>query len=796
MAVEDVRALVDRADAEPVEVARAARARLRDVSAETLLDHEQSIVAWALGLALRHRRELDEAATWLGRAIEGLVDGSDDQTRVGLTLAGVLAFRGEFGRAIAFLDGLSPSSELAPRVTFQRAAIAEHVGDVEAAAAGYEEALRLFEATGDRLGEAHALSGLGLVARRHGDAVTALERFGAARDVYLDLGLDMLAAAMRSNMGWAASRSGDLVGAIELFERAAAELRAHGESFIETELDLIEALMLLGRRTEATDRAVRVLTQLQSAGASADRAELLVALGEALAMSHHPDVAAQAFTTAERLFADQGRPSWGALVRLRRHLVWDDEASRGDLLAVGNVLREAGLTDAAADADVQVVERWRRGSTGAASSSSLDRAVDACLDRLLGLAADDPRRAFGKAVRAVGDDQFSRACEIAMRAIDRTVSVTIGATSLESRVAMARLRRHVTAVGASAARAGDDPQAVLRIIAALQRLALRPVGRGAWSTESEADWTVGRAVRPTDVRLVAVLDEGDELVCVSSEGAHAAFLDSPPRSAVLDLLERHDALLRTAIAGQPTAALTDLLDRTATELRSCLPWLSGEGPLALVATGALARAPWSSVADRPVRVVADLAEGALPSAGTTALVGPGLATARQEIALLGALLGDSLHVADGDPLGAIAHAGGATLHLCCHGHHDPINPMLSTYELDGGHVSAVEIEAVDRAPALVVAAACRAGATETSGTATALGLPTAWLAAGASTVVAPRCAIPDDDRTVATVVAIHGALADGATPEMATWQARTHGDETVARSLSVVGRLPTPALTT
>ncbi len=783
MNIETARTLVTQADANPAEAATAARAALMGVGEDAPLDGAHAIAAWSLGLALRHLRELDESRTWLLRAIDGLQPGSDDHTNAVMSLTGLLAFTGEFDEADQLLTSLTPSRELAPRVTFQHANIAGRVGDVERAAEGYATALTQFRANGDRLGEAHTRNGLGLIATTSGHPDRAFDHFREAREIYLDLGLDLLAVLTRSNMGYAATRTGNLVAAIELLDTAKEELRAHGEPYIETELDHAEALMLLGRRTEALDRTAAALRSLQSSGASADRAELLVALAMALFAIGHGDVAERSLATADRLFEEQGRASWRHVVTLRRLQATSDTGTDvvADALRVGDQLRDVGLDAEAMDADLLAVARgWPRA----------DVRLDGPLERLRSLERDDLRRVYADAVSALLDDDPDGACAIVRRAITQAARETIGAPTLEVRIALAQLREGITHVGVHAARRADDPATIVWIVSALQQLALRPAGSKAAAAVSDGQThpaiDLAREPHSAGAQVIVLLDDGTDLVCVRADGASMSFVRTPQRSIVLDLVDRHDAVLREAL-GSDQSPVQGLLDSTAAALRAHLSWLDGDGPLSLAVTGELARAPWTSLAARPVRIVAELAPGAVPAPATTMVVGPGLHTQDEEVAELQAVLGELLRVADGSPLDAIAAAEGATLHLSCHGHHDVDNPMLSTYELADGTVSALEIEALDAAPVLVVAAACRAAAAQPAGVST-LGLPTAWLAAGASTVVASTYTIPDDMRTVAAVARIHAELAAGALPEEAVWRARAGGD-VVARALSVVGRL-------
>ena len=143
------------------------------------------------------------------------------------------------------------------------------------------------------------------------------------------------------------------------------------------------------------------------------------------------------------------------------------------------------------------------------------------------------------------------------------------------------------------------------------------------------------------------------------------------------------------------------------------------------------------------------------------VVGPGLLTQDEEVAELGAVLGDRLRIADGNPLDAIAAARGATLHLSCHGHHDADNPMLSTYELADGTCPPLRSRHSTRRRPL--SSPPPAGRRPPN-------LPACLDARAAHCLVCRRSehrgrvayTIPDDMRTVAAVARIHAELANGA----------------------------------
>ena len=353
----EARALVERADSDPESVRSAATALLAEVDPTEHLRGAQPYAAWALGLALRHLRELADSRRWLTRAADALSANEPDHTRVVLTLAGTLAFLGELHEADALLADVETTSDLAGRVRFQRAAIAERLGDVAHAADGYAQALDDFRRAGAQLGAAHALSGVGLIELERDQPSDALHRFRDARSLYAELGLDLLQATAAHNEGLAAMRSGDLISAIGLLAEASEELERLGQPFAETALDRIECLLLLGRPAEAARRAAEAIEILQRAGGATDRAELLTTIGAALRRSGNAELARRAFDVAGQLFAEQGRPTWVDVVELRRLESASEPTvdTLASLAAVTSRLRQAGMESFATEGDVSIL---------------------------------------------------------------------------------------------------------------------------------------------------------------------------------------------------------------------------------------------------------------------------------------------------------------------------------------------------------------------------------------------------------------------------------------------------------
>jgi CHAT domain-containing protein len=93
-------------------------------------------------------------------------------------------------------------------------------------------------------------------------------------------------------------------------------------------------------------------------------------------------------------------------------------------------------------------------------------------------------------------------------------------------------------------------------------------------------------------------------------------------------------------------------------------------------------------------------------------------------------------------LGGLARASLA--HLAAHGHHAGDNALFSGLELADGTLMGYDIQRLPSVPALVVLSACDVGQSEIAPGDESLGMVTAFVTAGAGTVVAAVCRIGDE----------------------------------------------------
>ena len=605
-----------------------------------------AVVYWAGGLALRHLRELDEAAEWLGLALAACDE--QDHTAISLTLAGTLVLAGRLDTADEILAAASTEGPVGARVAFQRAVVANRRGDLDRAERGFTEALASFRAYDDELGEAHAQSSLGLVDVDRGHAARAIPRFGLARALYRDLGLGMLATLARHNLGYAALRAGDLATAVDQFTAAEEELREVGEPFAEVALDRAEALLLLGATGRAAAVAVEALRTLDHAAADTERAESLVALGRAFAASGRRDLARRAFAAAVELFSQQGRTGWEHVVAVRR-LTAEPDVSVVEAVEVARNAHADGNHDVAADADLFVVEHGRAGSSE----------VEGAYDRLGRLDGADHRRQVATLLRLGREGRDAEVAAQAVLTLDRTRRSVDLTTPLDLRSGVVSRQRHALRLGVQAALRAGDARAVIDLALAAQRVVFAPLAKasapvdlaraaasGDLPVETWRDLHQAGGVtipeetsQPVDDPLIepypvlVLIYDGERLAAArlrpdgSSEllsaGSRTDVLDAPPPPGAA-----HPGRPRPEHGGRRRRA------RSRDSVATFLPWLEDAVSVNFLPVGGVASAPWSALfsgaVDRRGRPPRE--PGAERPRSSTVAVGPRLLSSDAEVA--------------------------------------------------------------------------------------------------------------------------------------------------------------------
>jgi tetratricopeptide (TPR) repeat protein len=213
-------------------------------------------------------------------------------------------------------------------------------------------------------------------------------------------------------------------------------------------------------------------------------------------------------------------------------------------------------------------------------------------------------------------------------------------------------------------------------------------------------------------------------------------------------------------------------------------------PLVVVPAGALHGLAWGALpglTGRAISVSPSLIGWAVARstthgpalAGAVLLAaGPGLEGAPAEIDAVARLYRRPIvlvgeHANAEETLAAMSHSRLA--HLACHGAFRADNPLFSTISLAGGPMTVYDLERCRPMPPTVVLSACNVATSSVLRGGTLLGLASALMTFGASTVVAPLTPV-NDARVVDVMVELHRALAQGRSPAEALAVASTRDD--------------------
>lgn len=183
-----------------------------------------------------------------------------------------------------------------------------HTGQFEDARNAHGAALALREESGDLLGAARSINGLGLVALREGEIPAAVSLFARALDAAVSAGSAEFAAYARLNLGAALAEQGQARQAREQLEQAASYLRGAGRGNYladtlhrlaathRAEGDHARALVLA---TEAVHEATCAGLPMYLAGPLCELAEIHLVLGDTT-------VARAALAEARGIYAELG----------------------------------------------------------------------------------------------------------------------------------------------------------------------------------------------------------------------------------------------------------------------------------------------------------------------------------------------------------------------------------------------------------------------------------------------------------------------------------------------------------
>jgi hypothetical protein len=266
------------------------------------------------------------------------------------------------------------------------------------------------------------------------------------------------------------------------------------------------------------------------------------------------------------------------------------------------------------------------------------------------------------------------------------------------------------------------------------------------------------------------------------------------REALVRLRADLDARAGRAMPARMALAVDEATRRDATTLAAAildpvLP-LVGDRDLVVVPTGILVTVPWSALpgcAGRPVTVAPSAtswlaARRAMPGTGALRrallVAGPGNDRGDAEVTAIASVLAGAtvLTGSRASPAATLAAMSAADLaHLAAHGHHHPRNALFSELRLAGGSLMGYDLQHLHATPAMVILSSCHLGLHAIRPGDETLGMATALLSAGTSTVIASVSAVADES-AMSAMTGYHGALRRGLSPAAALARATAGGD--------------------
>jgi tetratricopeptide (TPR) repeat protein len=790
------------AGAEDLFAARQEAAELQDPILAARVDVTLALVAFFTGSA-------DGAHEILAQA-EPHLDGAD-LARLE-TQRGLIRHRsGELRAAVAdYMSALRRFDRSADPVGRIRALLNlglahAQLGELAAAERRLAEGATLAEATNQQFLAACSRHNLGYARSRAGRLPAALGDIRTARELFIAIGRHDNAAYAQADLAELLLRTQLRAEAAEAADEALTGLRRFGN-----ETELADALLLAARCRLPAGRidAAREAAALSSASFRRQHRSSWEAMA---------DYVQAEIEATERPTAATAETMWEVSRRLDRY-GWSSEATAARVRA-GQLFLGAGDVDRAAAVlgGLRVVADRPAGDRAAAylargllaaargdrprARAAVRRGLRVVSDNQTSLGALEFRTfaaGHGEALVELGarlavDDHRPRELLERVESTRRTLWLAPRAMppSDEELAKLLAELRVVTEDLRAAIGAGGDSVELRRRRVELER-AIRDHTRRA---EAEGDAMGGGAVGVGDA-IAALGDHvlleyaaiDDQLYAVTVVGRSARLHEL---GSVAGLAEDVDAcafaihrLNRVQGSAASKAAARATLDELGHRLADRLVPTRirrSERPLVVVPTGALHGLAWAALpglSGRPVSVspslvgwaVADVAAARSARPGGVLLAaGPELPAAPTEVEKLATLYRrPTLLVGAAATADAALHALGRSrvAHLACHGSYRADNPLFSTLSFADGPLTVYDLERCPTMPRTVVLSACSVATSSVLRGGTLLGLASALMTFGASTIIAPLTPV-SDEQVVPVMVGVHRAMVGGASPAAA-----------------------------
>ncbi|MET0697731.1 MAG: CHAT domain-containing tetratricopeptide repeat protein [Acidimicrobiia bacterium] len=757
----------------------------------------------SLALVLLYRGDtqgaLDE--TELAMADLSGPDLARNEMQIGLILQRIGRLDDALVHYRSALTGLRRSSDrlAEARLLSNRGVLHGYRGELDLGVSDLEAARLIAEDLGQELIVAASAHNLGFLEGRRGDVPAALAWFDQAEAAYEALGRP----PGMTEVLWA--NRGELLLTVGLYSEAEQAVNAaiSGLEKTENQTDLSEARLLAAevalaaRRpddaleaasvaasefTEQDRRAWRLLAEYAalrarfedqtSGGAKASDA---ARLAEELAAIGLPSEAQHCHLLAGRIAMRDG-----ALKDARRQLGAASGARRR-----GSALDRAKAWHA--EALLRQAEGNARGSTRA-----IEAGFKAIRDYRLTLGAADLRshaaaQGLDLAVLAIEHGVASGSPWQVLKAVEswRAESSQVASVRPPSDPELTRLLselRRTSAEIREAAMAGGTTQPLIlqeaRIEHEIKMLSrrLRGSGHARATLPTNRDDIVDRL---GDRRLISYFKYHEEIHAVTvyrgSIGLERVVEADRASDEVSSLLFSLTRLAHGAGSPRSLEAASVSVDQSLDQLREWLldPFVSNGEAITVVPTAALHRLPWPALdPGRILTVVPSLESWVIASSSiaelranpTAALVaGPDLPGAVQEVSRIA-----RLYETHRRRTGRNARAdlvlqdieGSDVAHLAAHGTFRFDNPSFSSLQMHDGPLTVYDFEQIKTPPAVMVLSSCDTAVTKVVAGDELLGLSSALIGIGVSSLVAPVVPI-DDEASTDLMVALHRGLVGG-----------------------------------
>lgn len=732
----------------------------------------------------------------------------------------------------------------AARLRMQRAVVLTEISRFGEAAEGFADALDVLRAAGgDVLIEATIRTNRSIALARLGDWRGAEEDLRHAESGFTATGHIGRSAMVWQNRGLAATVRGDVPAALAAYDESASRYEDAGTDPGLLPIERAEALLSVRLVAEAREAALAAVADYARRRNAVDLVQARLVLAKVALVAGDPTTALREAALARRSATRQRRPGWAALggylsLRARRDSGHRTSAMLRSGRRTVTALTDAGWVVAALDARLIVATLalelgqpslaeeelsaiGRAGRSGPAEMRARAWHATALLRLVHGdrRGADAALRAGVRVIdrfraglgaselRAHASGHASELTGLGLRLAVRPEAVFRWAE--RGHAAALRLRParppgdEALAADLAALRQvavdlaeGADPRPLLRRQARLEK-AVRDRARHATGVSTSDIRLPSRAELATTLgpaTLVEYLELDGHLAAIVVTGNRLRRRILGPAAEVAERLDELRFALRRLAFGLGSVA--GLAERTAHRLDDLLlaPLSLGDGPLVIVPTGRLHELPWPvlpTCQGRPLSLAPSAAlwhraaTGVPSPAGDHVVVaGPGLPHAAAEVAALarrypGArrFTGRTARVET-----VLAALDGAALgHIAAHGRFRTDNPLFSALQLADGPLTVYDLERLTRPPRHVVLSGCDSGRSAVHAGDELLGLASALLALGTTSLIATVLPIPDDAGRE-LMVRHHRHLAAGLSPAtaLATAQAGLPGSPTAA----------------